>query len=394
MNATAPKTGRWSRAWSEPRLRWVALPALAYLALAVAQILGFGGDLSRYDAYLRWQEIQHVLAGVDPRDVIDGRAPALPGVGAPRFSYAPWSYLLAAPLLPPVDAALALGWFTAVNVAALGLLVAWVWSEARPFGRGAAIGLVLATVSTLTIPLNFRHLNYAIVVCGAVAGFAWLERRGQHLLAGMVLALAMLKPQLGGLFLLVPLARRSWTALGAAVLVTTAATLGAALLVGKDPVTMARAMFAEGSGYQDAYLGLLDSLRWLGAGRGAIVLLGGLLGLGAVGGALVGFRPPLLNALAVAACGATIWSYQRTFDLLVVAFLMVALGLNAFRLDRPRDWQVFWLVGASYWVPYLVRISTASPLPELFRATWLLGCVHLLRSGQSPPQAPTMEAAP
>lgn len=380
---TAPDPNRWTRAWAEPRLLWLALPALAYVALALGQVLSFGGDLARYDAFLRWQEIQHVLAGVDPRDVIDGRAPALAWVGAPRFSYAPWSYILAAPMLPPVEPALALGWFMVVNFAALGLLLAWTWSEARPLGPRAAAGLILAVCTTLTVSVGLRHLNYAIVVCGAVAGYAWLERRSQPVLAGLALSLALLKPQVGGLFFLVPLVRRSWATLGTAAAVLAAATLGAAALVGKDPVTMALAMFSEGSSYQDAYLGLLDSLHWLGVERGAIVLLGGLLGLGAVGGALIRFRPSLVTALAVAACGATLWSYQRTFDLLVVAFLVLALGLNAFRLDRPRDWQVFWLVGVSYWVPYLVRFSTASPLPELFRATWILGCVHLLRSGRA-----------
>lgn len=371
----------WSRAWAEPRLRLLAVPALVYAALAVAQLLSFGGDLERYDAYLRWQEIRHVLAGIDPRDVIEGRALPLPGVGAPRFSYAPWSYLLAVPLLPPIGPGPALGWFLALNVAALGALLAWAWSEARPLGSSAAAGLVLAAGATLAIPVGLRHLNYAIVVCGAVAAFAWLEHRGHHAWAGLALALALLKPQIGGLFFLVPLVRRSWVTLGAAAAVLVAATLGSAVLVTKGPVEMTRAMFAEGSGYQGAYLGLLDSLRYVGVGRGAIVLLGGALGIAAVGGALLRYRPPLVNGLAVAACGATLWSYQRTFDLLVVVFLVVALGLNAFKRDRPRDWQVFWLVGVSFWVPYLVRISTASPIPEVFRATWILGCMHLLRSG-------------
>ncbi len=389
MSTSASQTSRWTRAWAERHLPWLAVPALVYAALALAQVVGFGGDLSRYDAFLRWQEVQHVLAGIDPRDVIDGRAQALPWVGAPRFSYAPWSYLLATPLLPPVAPGLALAWYLVASLGAVGLLLAWTWSEARRYGRLAAAGLALAACTTLAIPVGLRHLNHALVVCGAVAGAAWLEGRGRPLLAGLVLSLAMLKPQLGGLFLLVPLARRSWLTFGAAAAAAAAATLGAAALVGKDPVTMTQAMFAEGAGYQDAYLGLFDALRWLGVGRGPIVLLGAAGGLAAVGWALVRHRPSPVNALAVAACGATIWSYQRTFDLLVVAFLVVALGLNALRLDRPRDWQVFWLVGVSYWVPYLVRFSTASPLPELFRATWLLGCVHLLRSDQPGPREVT-----
>ncbi|MBL0278468.1 MAG: DUF2029 domain-containing protein [Anaeromyxobacter sp.] len=371
----------WTSNWSERRLMVLAAVLPVYLVATFYRYSSLPEDLGTLDAFLRWQEIRHVLAGIDPKDVMAGRVPALADVGAPRFSYAPWSYLLGIPFLPPVRSSLSLTWFVGMSLAALGAMSAAAWRQARPFGRRAGVAMVLAAGTTLAIPVGFRHLNYVAIVCGALAVFLLLEERKHHVLAGAALALGMLKPQLGALFVLVPLAHRSWRTLVSCLMVLGAATAGTSLLLGKSPVALVSAMVKEGAGYGDGYLGIFTPLLQVGATRLLVVGLGAIVGVVLVLYALLRYRPGLLDSMAIAACGATLWSYQRTFDLLVLGFLILALGRRALETGERRAWQVFWLVGATYWFPYAVRFSLLPVLPELFRAVWAGGCVFLLHTG-------------
>jgi hypothetical protein len=172
------------------------------------------------------------------------------------------------------------------------------------------------------------------------------------------------------------------------VLLNLAATAALAAMLSKNPLRLVREMAAEGATYTDAYLGVFDLLRRAGASTPLVLLLGMTTGLLA---AVLVLRfhahRPVRTLVGVVACITTLWSYQRTMDLLVLGFLVTPLALRAYRSRATVDWAVFAVVGGSFWFPYLVRMAAMPVVPEVFRAVWILGAVHLLRAEALPAPA-------
>jgi hypothetical protein len=213
--------------------------------------------------------------------------------------------------------------------------------------------------------------------------YLYLEERRIPALAGVALAAVSLKPQVGALFLLIPLFRRDWTTLSIAAFLNISASVAASLLLSKNPLELVRAMAQEGASYTDAYLGAFDLLRRVGVSTTTILALGMTAGvLGAIF-VLAKYRerPPRV-LVGVIACVTTLWTYQRTMDLLILGFLVGPLAVRAYRTQSRRDWAVFLFVGASYWFPYLVRMAAMPFVPEIFRVVWVFGAIQLLRDDE------------
>jgi hypothetical protein len=407
MDSVGPQT--WSRRGA-PRALETAVFALvgalflAYASLSSLYTARLPEVASLTDFHLRWQEIQYVFRGVDPRDVLTGISPVEPAIGRPQFTYPPWSYILGSLFIPPIPLQYALPWFALLNAAGLVVIAVQASRLGRPFGWRARLLLPAAALATLAVPVTLRHLNYTIVVCAALALFVRFDENGQHGRAGAALAFVALKPQLGALFFLIPLFRRNWRTLIVAVSLNVAATAVATVALSKSPLTLVSGMAREGASYTDAYLGAFDLLRRVGMPRPAVLLMGMIAG---VLGTVLLLRThrwiPVRTLVGVVACITTLWSYQRTMDLLILGFLVCPLALTAYRTRSTRDWLVFVVVGGSYWFPYLARMAATPVVPELFRLVWIYGAVHLLRgearsashdAGAGPSSHPRMSAAP
>jgi hypothetical protein len=148
---------------------------LLYAVLSVLYVTRWPATVAGTDFFFRWQEIQYVFRGIDPRDVVQGVAPVDGAVGRPQFTYPPWSYVLGSVLVPPVPAAVALPWFAVLNFAGLAFLAAQAARLAVPFGARARVLLALAAVTSLAVPVTLRHLNYSIVLCAALALYVRCE---------------------------------------------------------------------------------------------------------------------------------------------------------------------------------------------------------------------------
>jgi hypothetical protein len=379
------------RAFETTALVAASACALVYAGLSLLYAKRWPGTAELTDAYLRWQEIRYVFKGVDPRDVVLGTVPVDPAVGRPRFTYPPWSYVLGSAVIPPITSRHAIAWFVAVNVAGLALMAAHAARLGTPFGRRARLLVPLSALATIAVPITLRHLNYSIVVCAALAAFVHYAEKGAPLRAGAALAFASLKPQLGALFFLVPLFRRSWSTLLVGGALNVAAALAAAAMLSKSPLALVTAMAEEGASYADAYLGMFDLLRRFGVPNSTVLLMGMVVGVVGASAVLHLFRDrPLRTLVGVVACFTTLWTYQRTMDLLILGFLVGPLAVRAYRSRRTRDWTVFVVVGASYWFPYLVRMAATPVVPEVFRAVWIFGAVHLLRREDAPSLVPAL----
>jgi hypothetical protein len=187
--------------------------------------------------------------------------------------------------------------------------------------------------------------------------FAWLDRR--PILAGILIGLLTVKPQLGLLFPFMLVASGRWRAFSAAAITALALVALSAVLFGPDVwvdyVTKSlpnQRMVLSDPGVATApfHATVFMNLRGLGAGYDLGIAVQGLFALFAIGAVAWAFRfakdgdARELRALFLA-CAACTSPYLGIYDLLPLTFAAVAL-LGSGRLDplgRRLVQLVFWL---------------------------------------------------
>jgi hypothetical protein len=90
-----------------------------------------------------------------------------------------------------------------------------------------------------------------------------------------------------------------------------------------------------------------------------------------------GRHRPLLDLFAIAAVAGQLWTYHKSYDNVMLVFLLVALGARALR--NPADVLAgfsFLLVGASLWLP--ASITDNAPFLVFQLVAWIGGLTVLL----------------
>lgn len=185
---------------------------LVVLAFLVNYVL-FGGQQLRTDFYY--------MAWLPGRGMIEGKDPYLPPYS---LLYPPWTLILSLPfVLLPAPAALA-SWALASECAAMGFLTTTLraldW-RLRP-GRFALV-VFLALIFRPSLA-TILHGQYQFVTLLFVGLTLFALRTERYLLAGLCLALSMIKPQL--VFLLIPallawvMVHRQWRTVASFLLTT------------------------------------------------------------------------------------------------------------------------------------------------------------------------------
>lgn len=355
----------------------MAVAFLAHVARIVAEIAapGFGGEAIRLDFTAFWAAAKLALAG-EPLAAFDPdrlRAALALAPGTPPgdlfWLYPPGWHIAVAPLgLLPFTAAYLV--FSAVTLAAFA---AAARRPAAPLPGGLV--LVLASPAVLiALLLGNMSLLWTAGLVGALAALG----QGRAVLAGLLIALLTIKPQLG---LLIPVAlvaggrwrTLGWAALGAAaVLVLSTAVMGLAYwqhffaamrlmagLMTTDVVNFERMM---------SWYGLL---RLGGAGHGPALALQAAVALAAAG--TVGWvwhrRDATFDLKAAALCTAiplaTPYAYHYEMTLALAAAMFLAR--DGFGVGRGAR---LWLL--ALWLGPVPSLALAGTLPPALYAAPLV----------------------
>ncbi len=284
-----------------------------------------------------------------------------------QWSYPPQVMLFATPFgqLPYV---LAYALWTALGLAALCF-------AARPWlaDRRAAAVLLLSPAALLCF---VSGQNAFFTAAALIMIYRWRDER--PLLAGIILGLLTMKPQLGLLFPLILLVSRRWTLFAAAAATAVGLVLLTALAFGWDLIW---AYVEIGAPEQEMVIndptrivqGLMPtiymSLRILGLSAqtgygiqaGAFVLAA-LLALWTYMQRRDGLKSyaMLLTATALAT------PYMMSYDLVIFAWLFLAISGAQnpdLRHDLTHDRAGRWLLGAVYWLPMITMALGAAGIP-------------------------------
>jgi hypothetical protein len=350
----------------------------------------YHGQNAADDLMHRWREGGYVANGLDPVVVSQHGGPFLARYGAlvPGDGYMPWAYtygmVLACPLLP---LAVVKAIYLLLNLGAIlgtALVIRHMAVEQQKAASWVLIGA--AALCCAAVPKCLMHANYGILITFFLWAFIYFESRGKSWAAGLFLALAMIKPQLGALFLLLPLVRGSYRTLSWCAGFGLAASGIAGWMLHSSPWSLALGemnhVLAPDSmaAYGGHYLGIADPLKRV-VDEHLLVRISGIIGAAVCLGLLFTFRRLNVWQLAAApAVIATMWTYNRSHDLLIVSLLIAPMmALAPWRGNRML------LVAAvaaalTYWLPHMDRwyLDEYWAIPLGIRLVWGAGLVCFL----------------
>jgi hypothetical protein len=329
-----------------------------------------------YDAALYQRELASLLG---------------PGYPGQNWSYPPTVMLLAAPFGR-------LGYLPALLIWTLAGLAIFLAVAARALGdRRALLALTVAPAVVFCLISGQSSLFTAAMLIGI---FANLERR--PLIAGVLIGLLTLKPQLGLLFPIVLIASGRWRAFAAASLTALALAAAATALFGTQAwidflrlgLPTQNLVLADpehiGTPY---YPTVFMNLRGIGLPYAAAMSVQAAFAAAAAAAIAWAFRcragadPRLLLAL-FAACSISAVPYFLAYD--TVALTFAALALLAGGLLDARGG---WLARLVYWLPLLqIGLGTLHvPGPALIAPAFAAFIVLRLRA--APSSAPVLSPA-
>jgi hypothetical protein len=316
----------------------------------------------------RWVDQQYIYNGQNPYDVLlrtaaleSGKPPpvttrnatVIERIGSSRGGgYPPWAFFSGVVFT-------GLPWRVMQRVAALYDLIAlaviawYAWSESRICGKAGALFL---TAGSLAIAGNlpaFFWGQYGIIVVALLVGAAMVEKRGYSFLAGIVLGISLLKPNISAPFCICYLVQRRYRVLfGAGVyLLVSSAVIW--IVTKTNPIEMIHQMQQAAELVVGGVAGPLHWILDLGVPiHRAIVLLAVTV---IVAGSILMFyfrRESLLTQYAIAALTARLWTYHRPTDNIMMMPLLLAVGIAMLRRENIALMVAFALAGLALWIPF------------------------------------------
>lgn len=357
--------------------------ALFFLAL-VYLVKGFytlAFDSSREgarDLLERWKEQQYIYRGIYPYDM--NPAEIDPQLGKLRSGgYPPWAFFTGFWIFPPIDWTLTRFYHAFLNLLSLSILVRFAYQTGIPFGSRAAyffIGACLAISSHCT---TLNNGQYGIIINALLIGVFWLLDGKKNYLSGLIMGIALAKPSISASYLLILIVKRKFQAF----LMTLFYLLVAIFAVGR----LTRLSFFEIFGRffsqikyvaDDGFSGI-DVLLYLGLKVEVTAVLLSLVFVSLAVAIVKWLRHfPLLTLFAVASVIGRIFFYHRSYDDLMLVFLLLALLKLTFSHPNWFNIMVLIVLGLTLWLPLSLQNLVVPYWLVLQTMVWVIALVYLL----------------
>ena len=266
-----------------------------------------------------------------------------------------------------------------------------------PIAAPAGSFWALAAVAVFGHYRSLQVGQYPIIVNALLIGVYWLVQKRRPVAGGVLFGMALLKPQISGLFALTFLVRRQWGALAAATAYVVLASLVTWAVTRTNPIEMIEQMYTLAQGWIDHPDPRINEQHPIGISSFSSLMLALHVDrkvatpLAAITGFLLAGvlmwlwrNGRTLTLFAIAATTGRLWSYHHPYDDVTLIFLIVALGELVLTHRSRGTVFAFCLVGLSLWAPLSKNYPLALQIAQII--IWLLGLAILLawepRSGQ------------
>jgi hypothetical protein len=341
---------------------FLSLIGLAYLIYGGHKLFTEAGDYR-----MRWVEQHYVFRGKNPVDVLErsqaearnkpvpnkGRDASIdPDLGPVEGVYPPWAYFTGAALTWAPSFAMGRFLYGVFNLAVFAGLLLWAYRLGKREDEFLGLFLAASLFAVNSFCTTFIVGQYGVVVLAALIAAYLFDEKDNWLASGLCLGIALTKVTLAGPFVLPFLIKARWRVL----FVTGGYLLFGSLViwpvVKTNPIEMLGQMVRSSEDFQQNGYSLNNLLEVFGLGVQPAMRLAAAAALLLAMVLLYLWRSSsMLTHYAIVALATRAWCYHALYDNLILVFLLLDLGLIAWRTKSRLAFWSYILVGITLWMP-------------------------------------------
>lgn len=333
-------------------LTWILLlMSLVYLSKGFYTLAFEGGPDGARDLLERWREQQYIYLKTYPYYM--DRADIDPRLGRVRSGgYPPWAFFTGFFIFPNISWTLTRFYQVILNIVSLGILSRFAYQIGVPFGRSIAYFFVVACLAISSNSTTLNNGQYGIIINAFLIGVYHFVQTGKNSLAGIFLGLALAKPNISAFYLFSLAIDRRFRSILVAFGYIISATLYISWITKLDFRNVIARFLYQIKYVADDGFSSINILAKMGISTEFALFLVSSIALGL---SVVIFRKlqntPLLILFAFASVTGRVLIYHRSYDDVMLVFLLLALLQLAFQNPNRYNIGSVFLAGLTLWIP-------------------------------------------
>lgn len=335
------------------------------------------------DLFGRWKEQQYIYQGVYPYDAMKGSPNIIPEIGViDSGGYPPWSFFTGFVFFPPISWQLTRLYHTFLNTISLLISGIFAYRVGLPYSRAKALFCLIAVLAIASNKSTLMMGQYGIIINALLILMFWLIKKNKHIWAGLILGIAMVKPNISAPYFLILIIHKRLKSIFAFFLYIILGSINIWIITRLSPIYMLNKVFGQSKYFADKGYSAIGFVTNLGFDPKQATLLLGIIGLIAVSVIIYFCRNySLLNLFAICSVIGRVFIYHRHYDNVMLIFLLLAIIKIFF--ENPNKINTFFvsLLGLSLWFP--ARIIDYLNLEFLPLLIWITALGHILVKGKN-----------
>jgi hypothetical protein len=330
------------------------------------------------DLYSRWKEQQYIYRGLYPYD-ITRRSPLIDPQLGPVTSggYPPWAFFSGFIFFPPISFELTRWYHALLNTISLVILAIFAYQIGKPYGKLKAWFTVVTCLSISSHCTTMNNGQYGIIINALLIGMFWLLQRNANISAGLILGLALLKPNISALYFFIPIIKKRINAVIACCLYIVISSSIIGRLVKVSPIYMIEKMIRVSQYYVDTGTSGINVLMKLGINPLVATILLAVVATAVIIGLFYLFKDhSLLFLFAIASVIGRLWTYHLVYDNVMLIFLLLAVIYLTFKKPNKSHILILTLLSLSLLIP--TRATNLPYVTIMQSIIWVGSLIYIL----------------
>lgn len=328
------------------------LIAAAYLAKGFYNLTIDNNDGAR-DLFERWQEQQYIYQRQYPYFARQGSVNVIPSIGPIRSGgYPPWAFFTGFLFFPNIPWEATRIYHALLNFISLGIVGVFAYRVGLPYGKSKALFSLGASLAVSSNCTTLNNGQYGLIINAMLIGVFWGIKHRKQTWAGLLLALAMTKPNISAFYFFIPFVYRQFNAIIVFLIYLIFGSIFISTIVRLYPLEMMADLFQQFKFFVASGSSGISTLKSIGFDPIiAMVILGGFGIIAMIAIFRLCSACSLLTLFASASVIGRIVTYHRIYDNVMLIFLLLAVMEIAWiKMDKLSFFMMLG-VGLSLWLP-------------------------------------------
>lgn len=311
------------------------------------------------DLYTRWKEQRYIYYGLYPYDITNGSPLIDPQLGAVTSGgYPAWAFFSGFIFFPPIPFELTLWYHVLLNAISLVILAIFAYQIGKPYGKLKAWFTIVTCLSLGTHTTTLGIGQYGIIINALLVLMFWLLQGNANISAGLILGLALLKPNISALYFFIPIIKKRINAVIACCLYIVVSSSIIGLIVKVSPIYMIEKVVKVSQYYVDRGYSGINVLLKFGINPLLATILLAIVATVVTVWLFYLFKDcSLLFLFAIASGIGRLWTYHLIYDNVMLVFLLLAIIELNFKRPNRFNLLVLILLCLTLLIPTFITYS-------------------------------------